>query len=531
LPSLDGAIDSAWPCLCNDLDLSAQVFADFATAIATAFSSGEFSIRTLQDVTVGMLPTLFGQSALCSTSCREALTAIADWAIAAADAVLGIDSIKQALPWIPSVAAGLTGLPAKGSRCICEGFQWSDFAALFDSTVPEVIEAGVGLVTADDELTVSSGFQAAVARLAKYPAFIFSTDGLCAGQGCQEAMLQGLTFGLDVLSSALQYYGGDAGGNHIPDAIVTAVGDLQADTIVGTLCGRTLDWTAMFLGVAEALSVLAAPSSSADAADLLIEHSSSANVHNETHQRESSTETELIARVCSSVFSPSFLCSSATSKELTAQVMDIVHAVGSAIDEVAFLTDVASNDWCPSTHSAGVRIKQTYVVAGDVSSFDAAAFKTRLVTWLNRRSSSNYFRLTPSMVSLELTGGSVHVHATIAAAPPQLVSDMQSTLEGASSTDLTSNLGVVVESVSSVTADEVDVGIFVNPPLTDGNGSGKLESLDLIAAIAGGVGGIVLLLAVAWACARSLCASKAKATVKEVEGSKPATKGSVATEV
>lgn len=122
-------------------------------------------------------------------------------------------------------------------------------------------------------------------------------------------------------------------------------------------------------------------------------------------------------------------------------------------------------------------VEASFIVAGDVSSFDADAFKVKLA--------QQQAGVATTDITLVVSAASVSVNATIVATPANAQS-LVTTLTTTSSTDLSASLGVTVQSVSAVT---IQVIVPAPPP---GHLSGGLSEGALIAAIVAPIVGVLV---------------------------------------
>ena len=206
----------------------------------------------------------------------------------------------------------------------------------------------------------------------------------------------------------------------------------------------------------------------------------------------------IISGVVTSIFSPTYLCSSAPCKQLTADTMAIISAgSGIAVQTLSLPSDFwgyasfSSIEWCPAEGAgAGTTIKQTFTIAGDVASFGASqqlAFKRALVTQLNAGITNDWSKVTVGQVALAVSSASLSIEASIATSSDTVkssISASMTTLASAPTATLSAALGVSVEAVAAPT--ETVVVEQEAAPVVGLPGSGGGISIVVIVAAAGG---------------------------------------------
>ena len=157
-----------------------------------------------------------------------------------------------------------------------------------------------------------------------------------------------------------------------------------------------------------------------------------------------------------SVFSPTYLCSSAPCKRLTADTMAVIAAGKNLNPSLSSYLSFSDIEWCPA-EGAGTTVKQTFTIAGDVASFGASqqlAFKSNLVSQLNAGITNEWSKVTVGQVALTVNPASVSVEASIATSSDTVKSSIttsMTTLASATPATLSASLGVSVEAVAAPT--------------------------------------------------------------------------------
>uniref|UniRef100_A0A7S3AT75 Uncharacterized protein n=1 Tax=Haptolina ericina TaxID=156174 RepID=A0A7S3AT75_9EUKA len=235
--------------------------------------------------------------------------------------------------------------------------------------------------------------------------------------------------------------------------------------------------------------------------------------------------------VLGGVFGPKSLCSSASCKAFTGDIMGIVNAAGTDVHDLdtLVLTQVAETKWCPDEAGVvGFALTQTFTLEyASVETFTEAKqedFKQALVREINAGVSKGA-RLSTSAISLKITLASINVEVTIRTAQPALHDAAKSKMGAMASltpTKLTTMLGVPV---SKSPTEPVQSTIAASGGDGSGNGSGGSSNTGMIiGAVCGGVGLVVLLALVAALIAKNKKAPRAQTnagSVVQVVSNKP----------
>lgn len=466
LPPLDDVIDAIWPCLCTEMSLSDAAYAAFANALLANPQDTSNIIAQLKLV----IPLIMGSKGVCGSSCQTGVAKFIEWAISAGQALLGLEEVRAATPWVPSLSAGLGGTGSDFMTCFCSGVKWGKFAALIDDDTPAILQFVLELLGGQESVLLqlaTDTYRGYLAGLSKFAQFFASGDGTCSGTGCQALWQKVLKYGLDTFKGLLNGVDGIA----LP---ANVVGALMPEPLLECTCGGTLDYAPMMQGLAFTVSqnigILFGPPSAPP--PTMPEGTGSTS---ETTSTSTATSTSVIggviaginieqtrplqAGVLSSVFSPYFLCSSAACKTLTSSVMDLVGALGQTLEADTPERDALSFsaiDWCPTeAGAAGVVIEQDLVIGGTVDEFTPVlqtALKQGVVDEINEAIGTDSFvKLTPAQVKLTITPGSVNVAVAVTVATPALVTGVSqgmTAIAAAPASTLTSKFGVTVESVA-----------------------------------------------------------------------------------
>lgn len=282
-------------------------------------------------------------------------------------------------------------------------------------------------------------------------------------------------YGQSVITAVLQQFQGS-----IPPAISTAVSGVALADIQTCFCGGTMDWTKLTLSLTGLFSL--APTGNVSSIEPF---------------------RPIIAGALSSVFSPDFLCSSASCKLTTSDIMTLVDALKTTVlpQEVRPELDFTSIQWCPAETSSGRKIKQDFTLAGTVDSFSAAqqtSFKKSFVSAINAGIADKFLKVTAGQVSLTVSSASIKVEAAVDVASPSLVtavSSQMTTMASQSSAALSSTLGVSVEAVATPQSAIIAEGRVVG---NSGSDDSSISTDVIIGAAAAGGGVLLIVLVLAF---------------------------------
>ena len=184
--SLEGAIDTIWPCLCSDLSLADPAYAGLLTLLS-GFDATPGAVSQIQTDIGQILPVIFSSTGgICSQSCRDGGVEFLEWFITNADALGATINLQQLVPWLPSISGGLRGLASKLGDCICDGFSWTGLVALFDGDLANVASAALSVAGGQNLVSLANpAFEATIANLGKYFNFVLGPSGLCSASGCR----------------------------------------------------------------------------------------------------------------------------------------------------------------------------------------------------------------------------------------------------------------------------------------------------------------------------------------------------------